>query len=143
MARYPFLLICQKMHPLATSRRITLADLVKQPLVLSAEDSSSHRQIRHIFEQANLADRINVTMTATNHALLPGYVAIGFGIAIGTSAQAAKLPKPAAGEAELTIRDITSLFGHEEVVLLHRKGRHELPHVRAFSEIVLKAMSEM
>jgi DNA-binding transcriptional LysR family regulator len=142
LARYPFHLICQKTHPLATARRITLADLVKQPLVLSAEDSSSHRQIRHIFEQANLAERMNVTMTATNRALLLSYVAIGFGIAIGTSAQAAKLPKPAAGEAELTMRDITNLFGHEEVVLLQRKGRHELPHVKAFREMVVKGMSE-
>jgi DNA-binding transcriptional LysR family regulator len=68
LASYPFHLICQKTHPLTTARRITLADLVKQPLVLSAEDSSSHRQIRHIFEQANLAERMNVTMTATNRA---------------------------------------------------------------------------
>ncbi len=68
---------------------------------------------------------------------------MGFGIAIGTSAQAAKLPKPAAGEAELTMRDITNLFGHEDVALLQRKCRHELPLVKALREMVLKAMSEM
>jgi hypothetical protein len=41
------------------------------------------------------------------------------------------------------MRDITNLFGHEEIALLQRKGRHELPHVKAFRKMVLKAMSEM
>lgn len=141
LASYPFYLVCQKTHPLATARKFTLADLVKQPLVLSSEESSSHRQIRRVFEQAGLLDRMSVTMTATNRVLLLSYVAIGFGIAIGTSAASSKLPKPAAGETELVMRDITSLFGHEEVFLLQRKGRHELPHVKAFRELVLKNVS--
>ena len=98
IASYPFYLVCQSHLPLAKARKITLADLIKHPLVLSAEDSSSHRQIRHVFEEAGLATRMNVTMTATNRALLLSYVAIGFGIAIGTSAASIKLPKPAAGE---------------------------------------------
>ena len=142
LVRYPFYLICPKDHPLATAARLKLSDIIKHPLVLSAEDSSSHRQIRHIFTKAGLSDRMNVTMTATNRALLLSYVSIGFGIAIGTSAASVKFPKAAAGENELMIRDATSLFGHEEVVLIQRKGRHELPHVRAFRDLALKAMDE-
>ena len=141
LAEYPFALVCPSNHPLAKANRLTLADLVKHPLVLSGEDSSSHRQIRHVFEKAGLADRMNVTMTATHRTLLLSYVAIGFGIAIGTSAASSKLPKPAAGEAPLMMRDVTSLFGHEKVFLLQRKGRHELPHVRAFRELVVRAAS--
>jgi len=141
LASFPFHVVCQKTHPLATARRFTLIDLVKQPLVLSAEDSSSHRQIRHVFEQAGLVDRMSVTMTATNRALLLSYVAIGFGIAIGTSAASSKLPKPAGGGTELVRRDASSLFGHEKVFLMQRKGRHELPHVKAFRELVLKSVS--
>lgn len=142
LSSYPFHLICQETHPLATARKVTLADLVKHPLVLSAEDSSSHRQIRHVFEKAGLADRMNVTMTATNRALLLSYVAIGFGIAIGTSAASVKLPKPAAGETGLVMRDVSGLFGREQVFLLQRKGRHELPHVKAFRERVLAASED-
>ena len=41
------------------------------------------------------------------------------------------------------MHDITNLFGHEDVALLQRKCRHELPLVKALREMVLKAMSEM
>lgn len=143
LASYPFQLICPHDHPLATTRRITLADIVRHPLVLSGEQSSSHRHIRHIFTQAGLGARMNVTTTATNRALLLDYVAIRLGITISTSANNTKLPRPGPGECELTMRDITNLFGHEEVFLLQRKSRHELAHVKAFREMVLKGMSEI
>jgi DNA-binding transcriptional LysR family regulator len=140
LGRHPFQLICPHDHPLATARRITLADIVQHPLVLSVEQSSSHRQIRHILNRAGLGARMKVTTTATNRALLLDYVAIRLGITICTSANDAKLPRPGAGECELTMRDLSALFGHEEVSLLQRKCRHELPHVRAFRELVLAAM---
>lgn len=142
LGRHPFQLICPHDHPLATARRITLADIVKHPLVLSVEQSSSHRQIRHILSQAGLGGRMKVTTTATNRALLLDYVAIRLGITICTGANDAKLPRPSAGECELTMRDLSALFGHEEVSLLQRKCRHELPHVRAFRELVLAAMAK-
>ena len=143
LASYPFQLICPHDHPLATTRRITLADIVRHPLVLSGEQSSSHRHIRHIFTQAGLGARMNVTTTATNRALLLDYVAIRLGITISTSANNTKLPRPGPGECELTMRDITNLVGHEEVFLVQRKSRHELAHVKAFREMVLKGMSEI
>ncbi len=139
LARYAFHLMCPADHPLASARQMTLAGIVSQPLVLAPEESSSHRQIRQVFVQAGLADRMNVTMTATNRALLLNYVAIGFGIAIGTSAASVKPPKRGAGEAEVVVRDVATLFGHEEVFLVQRKGRFEPAHVRAFRELVLKA----
>lgn len=142
LARYAFQLTCPAAHPLATARRITLAQIVKHPLVLSGEDSSATRQIRHVFHQAGLSDQLQVTMTATNRALLLSYTAIGFGIAIGTTARRANLPKPVRGESTMTVRDLTHLFGHEEVVLVHRKGRHEAAHVKTFREMVLHAFNK-
>ena len=139
LARYAFHLMCPSDHVLAGVRQMTLAGIVSQPLVLAPEESSSHRQIRQIFVRAGLADRMNVTMTATNRALLLNYVAIGFGIAIGTSAASVKPPKRAAGEAEVVVREVAGLFGHEEVFLVQRKGRFEPAHVRAFRELVVKA----
>lgn len=140
LASYPFQLICPHDHPLATARRITLSDIVQHPLVLSVEQSSSHRQIRHIFNQAGLGGRMNVTTTASNRALLLDYVAIRLGVTICTGANDAKLPCPGPGECKLTIRNLAALFGQEEVILLQRKSRHELPHVKAFRESVIEAL---
>lgn len=139
LARFAFYLMCPAGHALARARQLTLAAIVDEPLVLAPEESSSHRQIRHVFAQAGLAGRMNVTMTATNRALLLNYVAIGFGISIGTSAASVKPPKRGAGEAEVVVREAAGLFGHEEVFLMQRKGRFEPAHVRAFRELVEKA----
>lgn len=139
LARFAFYLMCPAGHALARARQLTLAAIVDEPLVLAPEESSSHRQIRHVFAQAGLAGRMNVTMTATNRALLLNYVAIGFGISIGTSAASVKPPKRGAGEAEVVVREVASLFGHEEVFLMQRKGRFEPAHVRAFRGLVEKA----
>lgn len=140
LTRYAFHLMCPANHALARARQITLASIVSEPLVLAPEESSSHRQIRQVFVKAGLAERMNVTMTATNRALLLNYVAIGFGIAIGTSAASVKPPKRAAGETEIVIREVASLFGHEEVFLVGRKGRYEPAHVRAFRELVMASV---
>lgn len=139
LARHAFHLMCPADHALARARKITLAAIVREPLVLAPEESSSHRQIRQAFVKAGLADRMNVIMTATNRLLLLNYVAIGFGIAIGTSAASIKPPKREAGEAEIVVREVTDLFGHEEVFLVQRRGRFEPAHVRAFRELVQKA----
>jgi DNA-binding transcriptional LysR family regulator len=142
LASYPFQLICPGDHPLATIRRITLAEIVSHPLVLSVEQSSSHRHVRSILAEAGLGARMKVTTTATDLTLLLDYVAIRLGITISTASSKAKLPRPGPGECELTMRDITHLFGEEKVVLLQRKSRHELPHVKAFREMVLKGMAK-
>lgn len=139
LTRFAFHLICPANHALLQTRQLTLADIVNEPLVLAPEESSSHRQIRRVFARAGLAERMNVTMTATNRALLLNYVAIGFGIALGTTAAGVKLPKRAAGETEIVFRDASDLFGHEKVFLVQRKGRFEPEHVRAFRELVVKA----
>jgi DNA-binding transcriptional LysR family regulator len=140
LGSYPFQLVCPHDHPLATARRITLADIVRHPLVLSVEQSSSHRQIRDIFTRAGLGGRMKVTTTATNRALLLDYVAIRLGITLCTSANDVKLPRPGPGECELSMRNVSALFGHEEVFLVQRKNRHELPHLRAFRELVVTGM---
>ena len=35
---------------------------------------------------------------------------------------------------------MSHILGHEQVVLLHPRGRHELAHVRAFREMVMKGL---
>ncbi|MGC3944865.1 MAG: LysR family transcriptional regulator [Chryseolinea sp.] len=123
LARYAFHLMCPKGHPLLDTRKPTLASIVNEPLVLAPEESSSHRQVRRIFTQAGLVDKMHVIMTATNRTLQLSYVSIGFGIAISTSAASLKPPRSAIGEKEVIARDVSSLFGHEEVFFVQRKGR--------------------
>jgi DNA-binding transcriptional LysR family regulator len=140
LAAYPFQLICPKDHPLLKLERIRLSDLVKQPLLLSAVESSSHRQVRHVFTESGFAEKMNVTMTATDRELLISYVRMDLGVAIGTGANTTALNRAEPGEIDVVRRDLSALFGHETVALIQRKGRYELPHVTAFREAVIEAM---
>jgi DNA-binding transcriptional LysR family regulator len=140
LAAYPFELICPKDHALLKLEKIRLADLVREPLLLRAVESSSHGQVRHVFAEAGLAQKTNVTMTATDRDLLIGYVQMGLGVAIGTGANTAALKQARLGEVEIVRRDVREVFGHETVALIQRKGRYELPNVSAFREAIIEAL---
>lgn len=67
---------------------------------------------------------------------------MGFGISV-TSVSPVILKAANAGHSSyrgVAFRDLSKLFGREEIVVLHRKARVELPHHRAFREIVIEAM---
>lgn len=141
LTAYPFQLICPKEHPLLKLKKIRLSDLVRHPLLLSAADSSSHRQIRHAFAERGMAEKMNVKMTATDRNLLLGYVQMDLGVAIVTGANTAALTHAQPSEVEIVRSDVSELFGQEKVVLIQRKGRFELPHVKAFRDAAVEAFS--
>ena len=67
---------------------------------------------------------------------------MGFGIAIvPVLSSVAGRWKPTQN-GHIHLRDVSSLFGHEQIVMLHRTDDHELVHVKAFREMVVKGMSE-
>lgn len=136
LTRYPFQLLCPGDHPLAEAARLTLQQVIRHPLVLASETSSSRIQIERIFARHGLIGRMNVSMTASNLPLIMSYVGIGLGVALASTVINIKPPPRRRGQTALVLRDISALFGHEEVVLLQRQGRHELPHVKAFRELV-------
>ena len=90
--------------------------------------------------KAGLIDRVNVIMTAGNVPSILNYVALGMGVAILSRPATEALPVPADVKARFLHRNVSSFLGHDQVALLHPKGRHELAHVRAFREMVVKGL---
>ncbi len=135
LTRYPIHLLCPADHALARAGRITVKQIAQYPLVLSSEDTSDRAQVDLTFARAGVLDQLNVAISATRLPLITGYVALGFGVALLAPGMA-KPQKPRRGQTPLVWRDVSKLFGHEDLVLLQRKGRFELPHVKAFRELV-------
>lgn len=138
LTAYPFMLLCPSGHPLLGRRRLSLADLSRHPLVLSGEGTNSRTRVHDVFQAAGLNENLNVAMSASSLALLAVYVSMGFGVSI-SSVSPAIIAAARAGKADyagLQFRDLTRLFGEERVIVLARQGRLELPHVRAFHEIL-------
>ena len=130
------MLICSEDHPLAIAKKLTLKQIVQHPLVLASEESGSRIQLERVFMKAGIHENMQVTMTASTLPLILSYVSMGFGISLITASSAFKLPASKRGQPRLVVRHVQDLFGHEQVVILQRKGRYELPHVKAFRELV-------
>ncbi len=141
LVRYPFEVVCLESHPFAQIKAPKLRDIVRQPLILAGEDSSSRMQFDHLVAKAGLSDRVNLIMTAGNVTSILNYVALGMGVAIVTRPASEALPIPADVKAPFIYRDVSSFLGHDQVAILHPKGRHELAHVRSFRERVMEGLS--
>ena len=135
LVRYPIHLLCPSDHALATAKKLTVKLIAQHPLVLSSEDTSDRAQVDATFASAGVLGQLNIAISATRLPLITRYVAMGFGVALLAPGKA-KFPRPKRGESELISRDVSQLFGHEDLVILQRKGRFELPHVKAFRELV-------
>lgn len=140
LVKYPFEVVFLESHPFAKIKAPKLRDILKHPLILASEDSSSRMQFDHLVAKAGLIDRVNVIMTAGNVPSILNYVALGMGVAILTRPATEALAVPTDVKARLIYRDVSACLGHDQVVLLHPKGRHELAHVRAFREMVVKGL---
>jgi molybdate transport repressor ModE-like protein len=141
---YPFVLVCPVGHPLLKAKTLNLPDLIKQPLVLPGSGANSRRHVQDVFEASALWQKANVALTASTFDIVVGYVRMGFGISV-TSVSPMILKEAAQGHSSyrgVAFRDLSKLFGREEVVVLHRKAKVELPHHLAFREIVVKAMEQ-
>ena len=142
VSAYPFVLVCPTGHPLLKAKTLKATDLIKHPLVMPGPGSNSRRHVQDVFEAAGLWQRANVALTASTFDIVVGYVRMGFGISV-TSVSPMILKAATDGHSSyrgVAFRDLSKLFGREEIVVLHRKAKVELPHHRAFREIVVKAM---
>lgn len=142
LGAYPFVLVCPQEHPLLKVRILNLSELIKHPLVLPGEGSNSRSHVQNVFEAAALWQQATVAFTASSFDIVVGYVRLGFGISI-TSVSPMILDEAKRGHdsyRSIGFRELAKPFGAEEVVLLTRKTQSELPHVKAFREIVVKAL---
>jgi len=140
---YPFVLVCPTGHPLLKAKSLKAADLIKYPLVMPGPGSNSRRHVQDVFEAAGLWQRANVALTASTFDIVVGYVRMGFGISV-TSVSPMILKEAAQGHSSyrgVAFRDLSKLFGREEVVVLHRKAKLELPHHRDFRETIAKVLT--
>jgi DNA-binding transcriptional LysR family regulator len=92
LVKYPFEVVCDKSHSFAKIKAPRLRDVLKQPLILAAEDSSSRMQFDHLVAKAGLSDRANIIMTAGNVPSILNYVTLGMGVAVLTRPATEALP---------------------------------------------------
>lgn len=139
VATYRAHLVCPAGHVLLKPRRLTLAQIARHPLVLPVVGGVLRENIAHAFSKAALND-INISMSANSLDLVKGYVRMGYGAGIASLSPAIVALWQESGSHDLQLRDVSSLFGTEPIVMIHRATGHEFTHVRAFREMVMKGL---
>lgn len=117
-------------HPLTRKRRVTLADIVKHPLILPEEGSGWRQQLDQVFKTAGLASKLNIVLEASMTLAVRRFVSLGVGIAL------IPLPTSALPFPEITFRRLGEEFPPEEIVALWRRGSSPRPQARAFVDFV-------
>lgn len=82
IAERPAVIAMQHNHPLANKRRLTLRDLIDQPLILPIREHGWRQRVDEVFEKAGLLDKLHVVIETSLIQALQRYVAAGMGIAI-------------------------------------------------------------
>jgi molybdate transport repressor ModE-like protein len=139
-ASHPFEVIFPEGHPLGKVRKMGLRDILRYPLILAGEDSSSRLQFDHVVSEAGLTSMVNIVMTAGNVPSILNYVGLGMGVAILTRSAIEAISFPAVKKAGLAHRDASAVLGHDNLVIVHPKGRHELEHIRVFREMAAASL---
>jgi molybdate transport repressor ModE-like protein len=134
-ASHPFEVIFAEGHPLGKVRKIGLRDILRHPLILAGKDSSSRLQFDYVVGEAGLTSQVNVVMTAGNVPSILNYVSLGIGVAILTRSAIEAMSFSTVKATGLAHRDVSAVLGHDNLVLVQAKGRHELEHIRVFREM--------
>jgi DNA-binding transcriptional LysR family regulator len=130
-------LVCPAGHELLKSKRLTLAQIARHPLVLPVIGGVLRERVTAVFAEAGLRD-ITVSVSANSLSLVNGYVRMGYGVGLVSLSPVIVSQWMESGGHDLHLRDVSKLFGKESVFMLHRPQGHEMSHVRAFREAVVK-----
>lgn len=136
---YPFVLMSDSQHPLASEPEITLATLAQFPLLFPAQSTNARFRVERIFREAGLLESLDVVLESSAASVLARFVERNLGVAITSMSPllANDLLQTPPGHSALAIRDLSGIFGGESIVLAHRKGRHLLPHIAEFCQLIL------
>lgn len=131
--RYPFTFICPERHPLATVKKLTLKHFTRHPLILPGTGAYCRQHFDAVMSQAGLLEKTGIVIESNFPFLLFEYVRMGMGLAL-TPLPAS--PDPTPHHAGVVLRDVSHLFGDEEICHVRRKGEFELPCAAEFRAMV-------
>jgi LysR family transcriptional regulator, carnitine catabolism transcriptional activator len=135
LALYPFTLIFPAEHPLLARKRITLRELVRQPLILPGGPTYCRQHFDSVVREAGLAGEVNIVIESNFPVMLFEYVRLGLGIAL-TPLPATPTASPPWHHEGVTLRSAAHLFGDEPIYYVRRKGQFETPYAARFRELV-------
>ncbi len=120
---YPieYLLALPARHRLSSKKRISLQELVGEPLVLGNPNTIGRKMLEHAFFRLGITTPLQIAAETDNSATILACVRAGLGLGVIASLPGGNLTK------HCTTRSLSEQIGHVHVVAAYRKGR-QLPN---------------
>jgi DNA-binding transcriptional LysR family regulator len=132
---YPFTFICPPGHPLQTRRKLALRDFAGHPLILPGNVTYCRQHFDSVMREAGLSDKVHIVIESNFPFMLFEYVRMGMGVALSPLPEH---PVSSAHHDGVALRNVSALFGEEEICHVRRKGEFEMPFAQAFRELVTR-----
>lgn len=130
LASVPFRAVFPPGHPLARRSRLGLRELLRHPLVLMAPGSRARNRVERVLRELGAERDLRIALDTTNALMILEYVRSGMGVGL------ASFVTEAAPRWRLETRDLSRLFGREELVLARRKSAERDATSEAFRAIL-------
>jgi DNA-binding transcriptional LysR family regulator len=131
----PAALVVPVSHPLAGRRRITLADIVRYPLILPEPETSWRLKVEEVLRGAGLLDRLQVLLEVTLTLAARRLVSLGLGAAL------LPLPQISLGYPNIRVFHVDRLLPAETIAIVWRRGATLRPQARLFIDFLRDQMS--
>ena len=125
-------LVLPQAHPLAKKERITLEDIAAESLVTYHPSFTGRTRIDAAFAQKKLSPRI--ALEAIDSDVIKTYVRLGLGV--GIVAEMAVKDDLGSTNADLAVRPLGHLFGHNLARIAFKRGAYLRNFVYRFAELL-------
>lgn len=132
VASVPFRAVYPPGHALSGRRRVGLRELLGYPLILMASGSRARSRVERVLRAGGAERELRIAMDTTNAMMILEYVKSGMGIGI------ASFVTEAAARWKLETRDLSGVFGREQVAVVRRKAAERDLATEAFRSILRK-----
>lgn len=127
-------LIMPSYHPLAQKERISLDDIVNEPLITYHPSFTGRGRVDKAFERRNLKPRI--VLEAIDSDVIRTYVKLGLGIGI-----VAEMAVQGELQGDLEVRPMGDIFGMNVARVAFKRGAYLRQFVYRFAELISDRLS--
>jgi len=129
-------IIVKKDHALAGKNKLTMADIVKYPIITYVQGFTGRYKQDEVFKQYQMEP--NIVLTAVDADVIKTYVRLGLGI--GIIANMAFSPEQ---DSDLHVLSVEHLFGISTSQIAIKKDRNIKPYVYSFIEMFAPHLTQI
>ncbi len=117
-------------HPLVTRKKVSLADVVRYPLILPEKGTGWRRQLDGAIRGANIETKLRIVVEVSMSLAMRRFVSLGLGVAVFQA------PMDGIEVPNVVVRPLHDMPYTESVVVISRRGSQPSPQADLFINFI-------